>query len=168
MPLKIPRLDTLGIFIYESEYVYVRWGGPLWGALSCKYTTQKPLIEPSCIFYVSIGVTICGPPNLSNNNRQRGETILFKSSNAGVKIGVKNIGIGNRAIHNRLCSVVEEGIFFGEIRVGLETKEWVDVDGESATIVTEKLDDGEHEAVDVGPEVTSGGKTCVGLVDVSV
>lgn len=55
-----------------------------------------------------------------------------------------------------------------EVGVDVEAEKGVDVDGQGGALVAQELHDGEHESVDVGPEVTALGGAYDLLVDVSV
>lgn len=70
-------------------------------------------------------------------------------------ISIKHIGVRDGAINDRYGRTIEESKISWKIWVRIQAKERVYVYGEWSTIVTQELDDGEHEAMDVRPEIPS-------------
>ena len=136
--------------------------------MSSQDPVDKALIELLGILQVGVGITISRPSDLPNNDRDGGETIFLKSPDEGVVVGFENVGVTDGTINYWGRIAREEGIVNREMGVCIQAEKGVDVDGEGTIIVTEEFDDGDHESVDVGPEVTTRGQTTVSLVDVCV
>lgn len=136
--------------------------------MASEYAVDKALIEPPSTVHVGIRIAVGGPSNLADDDRQVGEAVLFESGEEGVEVGVQNVGVRNRAVNDGRGIAVEKGVLFGEVGVGLEAEKGVDVDGERSSVVAEELYDGDHEVVDVRPEVSAGRKIVSCLVHVGV
>ncbi|KAF7836854.1 hypothetical protein G2W53_011713 [Senna tora] len=79
-----------------------------------------------------------------------------------------DVGVRDGAVEERRRRGIEEGEFFGEIGVGVEAEERVDVDGERRGGLGEEGDDGDHLGVNVGSEVSSRRETGGALINVGV
>ncbi|GER47593.1 homolog of bacterial PANC [Striga asiatica] len=145
MPLEVPGLYALLVLVEQAEEVRVERAGPHGSPSARRDSGHDPLVEAAGVLKVRVAVAVGGPADLADYDGDVGVTVSAEGPHEGA--GVVDWGG---------AGAVEEGVLDGEIWVGVERDERVDVDGEGGLGVAEEADDGEDEVVDVSAEVAAG------------
>ena len=69
-------------------------------------------------------------------------------------VGIKHVVICSGTIDHWGRRAIKEGIIYRKVGIGVEADKGVDVYSEGRSVVTEELDDGEHEVTDIRAEIT--------------
>lgn len=168
MALKVTRLDALLVLVEQAKEVDVRRCRSLGRAAPLSDPIEEALVEPARVINIGMDVTVSGPPNLADDYRHGSKTVALERPDEGVIVGLEHVGVGDGAVDDGGGGGGEEGIVDGEVWIGVEAEEGVNVDGQRATVVLKETDDGEHEVTDVRAEVAAGGEAAAALVDVGV
>lgn len=168
MPLEVPRLDALLVLVDQAEEVRVDRPGSQRRAVAARDMVHEALVESLRELLVRVHVPVRRPPDLAHDDRDVPEAVPLQRRHEGVMVGVEHVGVGDRAVDDGGGVAVEEGVVHGEVGVLVEADEGVDVGGEGSAIVAEELDDGQHEVMYVGAEVTVGGLAGHRFVDVGI
>uniref|UniRef100_A0A804RA10 Uncharacterized protein n=1 Tax=Zea mays TaxID=4577 RepID=A0A804RA10_MAIZE len=171
--LEAARVDALVVLVQQREDVDVGHLRAPRGALAGDDAVEEALVEALRVGGVGVLVAVGGPADLPDDDGDGAEAVLLERGDEGVVVGVEDVGVEHVAVlHAGLRGARaggrEVGVVDGEVGVGVQGEEWVDVDGEHAAVVEEEADEADHEAGDVGPEVARGRAAVAGLVDVGV